>query len=429
MNIDHVNRAHSAKSHKSDLLSKDILQTTASLHHTHDALLNLPFLEAGLYFSLTLFNLLINSDASFTKITKRLEENKKKYDELSALVKPIDEVLNKMTQVAINYAGNPKFADPTTNLKTRTLSFERYLPFKVPVLEGAYKLVFTEYEQTSMAWLAGLLCGLLYEFTFGGINDAKSILGGWWNINTAVWSNHKVYTIDDYANTRLIDARNRCGTYQSDPIVPIITPSGLVVVNADKIAQLQAVLDNGSTLVSSDTNKQMICYKRELFKEGRSFTEIENLLATIKQKTSSYSGKKTKAFDPGVAVIENITTRKDIYYYTAVDYPSEYIAATPENYVITDDESQKIIDLVKHLQPSDTLTKAQLRDVSTALKLSELRSIVNDGNRKMLALNALNQNDLTIINEQTNNMHVLSEFFSHVISSINAMAGYFGARS
>ncbi len=216
MNIDHVNRAYSAKSHKSDLLSKGILQTTASLHHTHDALseLTLPSLEAGLYFSLTLFNLLINSDVSFIKITKRLRENKKKYDELSVLVKPVDAAVERMTQAAIDHAGDPKFADPTT-----------------------------------------------------------SSLG------------------------------------------------------------------------------------------------------------------------------------------------------------LTDDKLQKIIDLVKHLQPSSTLTLAQLKDVSTALKLSELRAIVNDGNRKMLALNALNQKDLTIINEQTNNMQVLSEFFSRVISSVNAMAGYFGARS
>ena len=436
MNIDHVNRAHSAKSHKSDLLSKGILQTTASLHHTHDALseLTLPSLEAGLYFSLTLFNLLINSDVSFIKITKRLRENKKKYDELSALVKPVDVVVDKVAKFAVDHAGDPKFADPITSLRKTTLSFETYFPYKIPALASIQVPVFNGDYQIKMTWLVGIMAGISTEHGGTVADQAVQIFGNWHNFQTSKWhppgyprnqAKYKRFTIDDFGDSKLIQAKNTCGDFYSNPFLPL-NVDARHLVNYDKIKQLKTLLSSQNRLPSGFEN-HMKCYEKELFKEGKSFAEIESQFTTIKQETSSYPGKR--AFEPSIYVMKNIVTTKDVYDYNVRDYPVDYISATPENYLIIDDELQKIIDLVKHLQPSSTLTLAQLRDVSTALKLSELRSIVNDGNRKMLALNALNQKDLTIINEQTNNMQVLSEFFSRVISSVNAMAGYFGARS
>ena len=198
MKINRFDSVHSANSYQSKPLLQSVAQTKLSAQSVVSDKLSMlnNHIEVGLYLAMTLSDLFTKINVSFNTVTKRLEENKKKYDKLSALVKPVDEVVEKMTQAAIDHAGDPKFADPITS------------------------------------------------------------------------------------------------------------SSGL-----------------------------------------------------------------------------------------------------------TDDELQNIIDLVYNLQPSSTLTLAQLKDVSTALKLSELRSIVNDGKKKMLALSALKDTDVIEIKKQVSNIQVLSEFF------------------
>ena len=390
MNIDHVNRAYSAKSHKSDLLSKGILQTTASLHHTYDALseLTLPSLEAGLYFSLTLFNLLINSDVSFIKITKRLRENKKKYDELSVLVKPVDEVVDKMAKLAIDHAGYPKFTDPTTALLEKTV-YSRYAPNH----NNLYTRVFQPERTEKIRIIIGSL-----------LTEAYSDIPGYYN-----WSNYKsqlnvtIPTIVGPSFDKLNSfpgcskKYHICNTFECGPvyIYKIEADRDIYMTSGFLKRFLRDVVEYQQKRGFHNIRDQIRCGSAAIL-----YNDIGGIYSIIDQMERI---KYESGFDPSLAVLQQT--------------------------IITDDDGQKIIDLVEYLQPSNRLTLAQLKDVGTALKLSELRAIVNDGNRKMLALNALNQKDLTIINEQTNNMQVLSEFFSRVISSVNAMAGYFGARS
>ena len=113
-----VNTVHSTNSYQSKPLLRGITQTNlhgqniagTSLHSS-----NSNPIDGLSYLAMILSHVFSKINLSFNTLTKRLKENKKKYDELSALVKPVDEVVDKMANLAINHAGDPKFADPTTS--------------------------------------------------------------------------------------------------------------------------------------------------------------------------------------------------------------------------------------------------------------------------------------------------------------------------
>ncbi|MCY4330069.1 MAG: hypothetical protein OXC48_08345, partial [Endozoicomonadaceae bacterium] len=139
MKINRFDSVHSANSYQSKPLLQSVAQTKLSAQSVVSDKLSMlsNHIEVGLYLAMTLSDLFTNSDAYFNTVTKRMEENKKKYDELSALVKPVDVVVDKVAKLAIDHAGDPKFADPTlTPIKIYTINIDNnvteYFPFNTP---------------------------------------------------------------------------------------------------------------------------------------------------------------------------------------------------------------------------------------------------------------------------------------------------------
>ena len=139
MKINRFDSVHSANSYQSKPLLQSVAQTKLSAQSVVSDKLSMlsNHIEVGLYLAMTLSDLFTNSDAYFNTVTKRMEENKKKYDKLSALVKPVDVVVDKVAKLAIDHAGDPKFADPTlTPIKIYTINIDNnvteYFPFNTP---------------------------------------------------------------------------------------------------------------------------------------------------------------------------------------------------------------------------------------------------------------------------------------------------------
>ena len=392
MKINRFDSVHSANSFQSKPLLQGVAQTNSSLQSVVSDKLSVlsNHIEVGLYLAMTLSNLSTNSDAYFNTVTKRLEENKKKYDELSALVKPGDVVVDKMVKLAVDHAGNPRYTDPTTAFLGTGYVDNSHV-------NNVY--VFDDDERRKIRKLISLL---LYT-----LNQYKS------------YFTTNILNIPD----RMLNSLNsRFQVNLKSTSVLTITQAQCLAVT-QKIFNITPVPPNGVYLltISEDREKEIT---GDIIKQLKDW--IGDLVSKVQSKANI-----THAFH--CASVEIFGKGRDSLGQDIIDKLSEIenkINFTPSilvrhSFIATDDELKKIIALVKNLQPSSTLTLAQLKDVSTALKLSELRSIVSDGRKKMLTLNALKDTDVIEIKKQVSNMQVLSEFFSGIMSAVKAMLSFF----
>ena len=457
MKINRFDSVHSANSYQSKPLLQSVSQTKLSAQSVVSDKLSMlsNHIEVGLYLAMTLSDLFTNSDAYFNTVTKRMEENKKKYDKLSALVKPVDVVVDKVAKLAIDHAGDPKFADPTlTPIKIYTVNIDNnvteYFPFNTPPdPDYPYGRVF-ETRQTEKIRAA---MGMIYYSSryYGGniptaVQDKESRLG----IDHNNYINAPTY--NEFMHFRGYSCKldvydNILGRYvANDKIVCFILPAvrskgsdltpwsyckkrpqQLIIpekldqrINLDYIENppnriVSALQSRTSTIIPQHRVKlnryfkyAMRCVTAKILDTSGGIYDIIDQMKNIKKSIKNDADHAN--FEPTLAVLQRKKIRRTL---------KETI------HIVDDNELQKVIGLVKNLQPSSTLTLAQLKDVSTSLKLSELRSIVNDGKKKMLTLNALKDTDVVEIKKQVGNIQVLSEFFSGIMSAVKAMLGFF----
>ena len=382
-----VNTVHSANSYQSKPLLRGITQTNlhgqniagTSLHSS-----NSNPIDGLSYLAMILSHVFSKINVSFNTVTKRLKENKKKYDELSALVKPVDEVVDKMAKLAIDHAGDPKFTDPTTALLEKAL-YSRYAPNH----NNLYTRVFQPERTEKIRIIIGSL-----------LTEAYSDIPGYYN-----WSNYKsqlnvtIPTIVGPSFDKLNSfpgcskKYHICNTFECGPvyIYKIEADRDIYMTSGFLKRFLRDVVEYQQKRGFHNIRDQIRCGSAAIL-----YNDIGGIYSIIDQMERI---KYESGFDPSLAVLQQT--------------------------IITDDDGQKIIDLVEYLQPSNRLTLAQLKDVGTALKLSELRSIVNDGRKKMFSLNALKDTDTAELKAQVSNIQVVSELVSGLISNFKTVVSSF----
>ena len=388
-----VNTVHSANSYQSKPLLRSITQTNlhgqniagTSLHSS-----NSNPIDGLSYLAMILSHVFSKINVSFTTVTKHLEENKKKYDELSALVKPGDVVVDKMVKLAIDHAGNPRYTDPTTAFLGTGYVDNSHV-------NNVY--IFDDDERRKVRKLIGLLLYTLNKYKSYFITNIVNIQDRMLN---SLNSKFQVNLTSTYVLT-ITQAQCLAVTQKVFNITPV-PPNGIYLltisedrekeITGDIIKQLKDLIGYLGSKVQSKANitDAFHCASVEIFGQGRDSLgqDITDKLIEIENKVN---------FTPSILV--------------------------RHSFIATDDELKKIIALVKNLQPSSKLTLAQLKDVSTALKLSELRSIVSDGRKKMFSLNALKDTNTAELKQQVSNIQVVSELISGLISNFKTVVSSF----